>query len=213
MLVALNQTSGQTLWTQDVPFGGPAAITADGVFVGDGCQTSRLDPATGAVWWTSGSPCLDQGTWTPVVSAGEIYAAPSGRRLDADGGAQVGNLATDAPPAIGPELGFFRQGNSLSGVSLLDGGTLWTYTADAGLVGPPLGVNEFAIIASPSGRVIALDGRTGAEAWTQDLGAPISDYQPGGWGQAPSFGLAAGDGLLVVPASFTLTAFTLSSSP
>jgi hypothetical protein len=57
----------------------------------------------------------------------------------------------------------------------------------------------------------AVDATTGAQVWTKSLAAiPAS---PGYAPQLPYTGLAAGDGLLVVPNGTSVTAFVLSSSP
>jgi len=57
-----------------------------------------------------------------------------------------------------------------------------------------------------------LDATTGAQVWTKNLGAAI----PAGEGYAtglPYLGLAAADGLLVVPNGNSINVFMLSTNP
>ena len=86
--------------------------------------------------------------------------------------------------------------------------TVWSFNGDGGLVTSAIVVNQAVIIGSSSGQVYALDAATGVQLWTTNAGAAIY----AGNGNVIS-GLAAGDGLLVVPAGNTLSAFTLSTSP
>jgi outer membrane protein assembly factor BamB len=93
---------------------------------------------------------------------------------------------------------------ALSGYS-----TLWSFSGDGGLVTSPIIVGQAVIIGSSSGQVYALDAAIGTQLWTANAGGTIYS---GNSGNVIS-GLAAGDGLLVVPAGNTLSAFTLSTNP
>ena len=55
------------------------------------------------------------------------------------------------------------------------------------------------------------DGATGSQVWTQSLGAPIQTTSAGSLGMYS--GLAAGDGMLVVPSGNNVTAYVLSTNP
>ena len=72
----------------------------------------------------------------------------------------------------------------------------------------PIIVGQAVIIGSSSGQIYALDAATGTQLWTANAGAAIY----AGSGNVIS-GLAAGDGLLVVPAGNTLSAYRLSTNP
>jgi hypothetical protein len=56
-----------------------------------------------------------------------------------------------------------------------------------------------------------MDTTTGAHAWSKNLGAAIPASTE--YGVVMYTGLAAGDGLLVVPNGIKVTAYTLSVSP
>jgi hypothetical protein len=114
----------------------------------------------------------------------------------------------DVVPAISPTSGFFLKSGTLTAKSLSDNSTLWSFQGDGGLVSSPIIVNQAVIVGSSSGQLYGLDAATGAQLWTMNAGGAIT----GGTGNVIS-GLAAGDGLLVVPAGNTVSAYTLSTNP
>jgi outer membrane protein assembly factor BamB len=76
------------------------------------------------------------------------------------------------------------------------------------LVSSPIVVNQAVIVGSSSGQLYGLNAATGAQLWTTNAGGTIT----GGTNNVLS-GLAAGDGLLVVPAGTTVSAYVLSTDP
>src|SRR6185369_4563291 len=62
-----------------------------------------------------------------------------------------------------------------------------------------------------SGKVYALDGSTGANVWTGNLGAAVQTTESPV--SRPHTGLGAGDGLVVVPASTLLVAYQSTPTP
>ncbi len=218
-LYAVNAANGAIAWTQPVANGDSStpAVTADGVYVTYPCETYDFRPETGALLWNNYTGCSGGGGATPVVANSVIYApngfgSYSGMTFNAETGTLLGSYAADNPPAIGPQIGYFLQSGTLRGITLDNSTILWSFAGDGMLVTSPIGVNQYVIVGSSSGRLYALDGTTGAQVWTVNLGAALP--AGAGWGsRMPFSGLAAGDGLLVVPAGNTLTAFTLSTSP
>ncbi|HVN31167.1 MAG TPA: PQQ-binding-like beta-propeller repeat protein, partial [Thermoanaerobaculaceae bacterium] len=112
-------------------------------------------------------------------------------------------------PAFGPGVGYFLQAGTLRGVALANNTVLWSFAGDGSLVTSPIAVNQYVVVGSSLGKLYGLDGTTGSVVWTFDLGAPLPTGA--GWGaRMPLSGLAAGNGLLVVPAGTRVTAFTLA---
>lgn len=218
-LYAVRGSDGSIAWTRPVANGDSStpAVTLDGVYVTYPCETYDFRPATGTLVWEDRTGCSGGGGASPVVGNGVIYAPNGsgtydGTMLDAGTGQAVGRYAAGNPPAVGPEVGYFLQGGTLRGIRLASKTVLWSFAGDGTLVTSPIGVNQFAFVGSSSGDVIALDGTTGQQAWSARLGAPLP--AGAGWGsRMPFSGLSAGDGLLVVPAGTTLTAYTLSVDP
>jgi outer membrane protein assembly factor BamB len=99
----------------------------------------------------------------------------------------------------------------LQGIQQSNNQVLWSFTGDGDLVTAPVIVNDYVFIGSSSGNLYAVDATTGQQVWMQRLGAAIPSSNE--IGVDFYTGLAAGDGLLVVPNGNNVTAFTLSTSP
>jgi outer membrane protein assembly factor BamB len=218
-LYALDEATGTLLWTQQVANGDDStpAVTDTGVYVTYPCWTYAFQPATGNSVFNNDTGCDGGGGGTPVVANNVLYAPNgfgtyNGSTFNALTGALLGTYVADNPPAIGTQTGFFLQSGTLRGVTLANNTVIWSFTGDGLLVTSPIVVGQTVIIGSSSGNVYALDAATGTQVWTQNAGGAIA---PGaGWGASiPLSGLAAGDGLLVVPAGNKVVAYVLSTNP
>jgi outer membrane protein assembly factor BamB len=217
-IYAVDEKSGALLWTQQVNNGDSStpAVTADGVYVAYPCWTYDLTPTSGAAVWTNDTGCDGGGGGTPVVANGKLYAPNgfgtyNGDVFNASTGKLVFSYVADNLPAIGPSMGYFLQGGTLVGLKLNNYSLIWSFAGDGQLVTSPIVVDNYVFVGSSSGNLYGLDGTTGAKLWQVDVGAAI----PGGagWGAGlPLSGLSAGNGLLVVPAGTTLTAYQLAAN-
>ncbi|HEY1900101.1 MAG TPA: PQQ-binding-like beta-propeller repeat protein [Steroidobacteraceae bacterium] len=216
-VTAFDETSGAQLWTADIAGGyGIVAVTADGVYGSYPCAADDVQPLLGSALWNDYATCAAGGTATPVVADGVVYSpiAPflsSGMMFDAESGTAEGTYTASVIPAISSTAGFFLSNGTLQGVASSNNQVLWTFTGDGQLSSAPIVVNTYVFVGSASGNLYALDATTGAQVWSENLGAPIpANFEDRG---TIYTGLAAGDGLLVVPNGTKVTAFTLSSSP
>ncbi|MGH8307252.1 MAG: PQQ-binding-like beta-propeller repeat protein, partial [Gammaproteobacteria bacterium] len=213
-LYAVDQATGTLVWTQGVENGqnSTPAVTADGVYVTYPCQTYDIRPATGELIWNNDVGCEGGGGNTPVV-ANQLDYSPnnfpsySGDIFNAETGANAGSYVADSPPAFTTTMGYFLQSGTLRGILLSNNTVQWSFTGDGTLVGSPVVVNQYVFIGSSSGNLYALDGTTGTQEWNVNLGSPIDASVL----ELPFSGLAAGDGLLIVPSGTTVTAYTLST--
>jgi outer membrane protein assembly factor BamB len=82
----------------------------------------------------------------------------------------------------------------------------WTFEGDGSLTTAPIVVNGFVYVGSTSGRLYAVDPATGQSVWSTDTGLEIQGPDEQNVSQ-PLTGLAAGQGILAVPASGTLIAY------
>ena len=216
-LYALDQATGAIVWTQSVANGDNSdpAVTADGVYVTYPCWTYAFRPATGESIWNNNTGCEGGGGATPVVANQLVYSPNgvsgyNGSVFNAETGAVAGSFVADTPAAFTASTGYFLQTGTLRGVTLSNNTVLWSFAGDGQLAGSPIVVNQYVIIGSLSGNLYALDGSTGHQVWQVALGAPVGT----GSVSLQLSGLAAGDGLLVVPSGTTkVTAYTLSTSP
>jgi len=170
----------------------------------------------GVTLWYSNSGCEGGGGATPVVSDGILYApngsaGSSGTVFNAGTGAVTGTYAASVIPALSPTTGFFLSGGTLQGIQRSNNSILWSFAGDGQLVTAPIAVNNYVIIGSSGGNLYILDATTGQTVLTKNLGAAIPATNE--FGTSIYSGLAAGDGIVVVPNGTQVTAFVLSTSP
>lgn len=219
-MYALDESTGAQVWSAPLDGGGDAtpAVTVDGLYVVFPCQLYDFDPPSGRSIWHTDTGCDGGGGATAVVANGLLYASSlagtgfSGATVNAETGAPVSTYVADNPPALGATAGYFLQGGTLRAVQTSNNAVLWSFAGDGQLVSCPLLVNSYVFIGSATGNLYALDATTGTLVWQVNVGAAIPPG-PGINGPLPLNGLSAGDGLLVVPAGNTLTAYQLSSNP
>jgi hypothetical protein len=81
---------------------------------------------------------------------------------------------------------------------------------------PPLIINSgsdrFVIVGSELGHLYALDAASGREVWSTDVGTPVTGTDEQNASE-PLAGLAAGQGLIAVPAGRTLSAYASDHTP
>lgn len=218
---ALNESTGATSWAQQLGAADVTpAVTAGGVYIA--CRD--LTPSTGAVIWSNSTNC--EGGGTPVVANQLLYSPTTGNLgpggydgfiLDAGTGTEAGTYTADDPPAFTATMGYFVQNGTLEGMSIPGDTVQWSFELAPGegsFVGAPIVVNQYVLIGvstgSPNseGGIYAIDGSTGTQVWFQPYNGDAVDTAPL-MIQQPQSGLAAGDGLLVVPVGTKLYAYFL----
>ena len=218
---AVDGRDGSVLWSTPVE-GSPAmavAVTADRVYAAfSGRQVYALDRRTGAVIWHPPQSVHGGGGHTPALYGGRLYvrhraSLPTGYTYDARGGALVGRFHSDVEPAFADPLGFFLDarvpgewkllGGTLFARDLRSGAARWRFRGDGHLQSAPLVVNRTVYVGSGTGHLYGLDRRTGRLRWQTHLPESVSGTPFGEMERA----MAAGNGLLVVPATRRLVAF------
>jgi outer membrane protein assembly factor BamB len=221
-MYAVRQADGTVAWT--FAFGGTGdfapAASADGLYVGGLCGIFDLRPATGEVVWNGPQGGCALGA-APSVAGGIVYgydyfanASGSGAsaQLDAETGALQSSFLAATPPAVDGRNVCFLQGGALSCPAAAGGAAPWQFTGDGRLSTAPILVNSYAFVGSAGGMLYAVNLATGLADWQAQLGAPIAAH-PAGYPNSVNAGLTAGDGLLLVPAGNTLSAFALTAGP
>lgn len=217
-LTAFDEATGAQIW-QQYPSGtnGSVAVTVDGVYVAAPCTAVDLQPANGSVIWSHNTGCEGGGGETPVVAAGRAYEAIgglySGNVYDPEAGTVLGAFNYSVPPAVSATHAYTLFNSTLQGVTLSNNQIDWSFAGDATLVTSPIVVNNYVFVGSTSGNLYGLDATTGTLLWTKNLGAAIPGPETGGYALQGYSGLSAGDGLLIVPAGNTVTAYVLSTNP
>lgn len=219
---AFRGADGTELWRVSVGSGGSGAlaVTGDAVYFSGSCPNVwAARRADGGVLWKTPEGCTGGGGSTPVHHQGRLYVRedrdyPPGDVYDAGSGSIVGPMRSDLPPAFGGGLGLFADrlipgeshqfGHVMTARSVADGRVRWRFRGDGYLDTAPLIVNRTVYVGSGSGRLYGLSLDRGRVVWRTDLGRPL-------WHSGDDTGivsgLAAGEGLLVVPAWRRLVAF------
>jgi len=218
-IYALNESNGAIAWMQNVDAGGfgTVALSVDGVYESQPCQTFDFALPTGLPVWQQNTGCDGGGGATPVVANGSVYSPIDtppydGTLYAAETGVVQGTFAADVAPAVTATAAYMLQSQTLRSIAVGNNQVNWRFAGDGALVTSPIVVDDYVFVGSSSGNLYALDATTGAQVWTKNLGAAIP-ASPGYAPQLPYSGLAAGDGLLVVPNGTRVTAFLLSASP
>ena len=213
LLFALSEGTGSVVWNATVWNGGfgTPAVTSSGVYASYPCSTYDFQPLTGTQLFFTNTGCEGGGGATPVVANGLVYS-PAGNSngggavVDASSGTVVGSYTATGEPAFSATAGYFLQSGTLNALTSSNNTILWSFTGDGALTTSPSVVNQAVINESSSGNVYALDAATGQQLWTINAGGALQS------GSSNSV-LAAGDGLLIVPAGNNVVAYTLSTNP
>ena len=219
-LYAVDESNGNVLATQSVMNGDASspALSGSAVFVSYACNQAYgfATPSLSPLWHYS-TFCEGGGGETTVYANGRVYTRDffGNLVLDAATGNLIGSWApqgspTPLVPAVDSTTIYSLRQSTLTAQAVADGSVSWTFTGDGQLDTAPLVLStpsgEFVVEGSASGQLYALNASTGAVAWQADVGSPISASSEGGAAQ-PVSGLGAGQGLLVVPAGSTLSAY------
>jgi outer membrane protein assembly factor BamB len=217
-LYAVDELSGGLLATESVTNGDHSspALSDSGVFVSYACnQADGFAQTTLDRLWHYSTSCEGGGGKTVVVAGGRVYTRDFNGNLvlDSSTGGLLGSWtpagATALAPAFDPTTLYALTGSTLTAQSIADGSPRWTFTGDGKLDTAPLvianGSRELVVEGSGSGALYALDAATGGVLWQGNAAAAIS--KPDEQNAVQLTGLAAGRGLLVVPAGSTVTAF------
>lgn len=205
-------SDGTLLWTDPVENGDDSspAVSSAGVYVSYACaQTYDFNPVTGAQIWHYSTSCEGGGGKTPVLGDGQLWVRDPDTGsvvLNASNGALTHTFSAGPAPAIDGTTGFFLDGSVLQALNVATMAPVWSFSGDGDLVSAPIVDNGFVYEASSSGTVWALNESTGATVWSGNAGSAIDGPDEQNV-SAPLTGLAAGDGLVVVPASDDLVAY------
>lgn len=223
-LYAVDELTGGVLATQPVENGDHSspALSDSAVFVSYACnQTYAFALQSLAPIWHYSGPCEGGGGKTTVYANGNLYTRDffGDLMFDAATGNLIRSYAPDRSQILAPAVDattiYLVNQSVLSAQAIADGSVSWTFTGDGQLTTAPLVLSsssgELVVVGSFSGPLYALDAATGAVVWQTDVGAAVSG--PDEQDVAVLGGLGAGQGMLVVPAASTLSAYVHDTTP
>lgn len=220
---AWSQDDGRLLWRVDatqVPASEIVSLWQDTVLLGTDCPPYllRIRRTDGHVLTPGADDCDDGIRASPLVVAGRAYVFRTTEGdgvYDLAGGARLRDFKSHRAPAVSPEVElmvdvnrpgepqFLDFGHRILARRAADGAVAWRFRGAGDLDSSPLIVGRTVYVGAGSGRVYGLDVRTGRARWRGDAGAPVPAYNRG----FAEPGLAAAEGLLLVPALGRLVAF------
>jgi len=210
-LYAVSGGNGRVLWTQSVANGdmNSPAVSNSTVYVSyAGNQAYAFRLSDGKSIWHYNSGISGGGGKTAVLSKNVLHTRDFNGNLliNARTGEIVGNYSSAVTPTFFSGARVSVWNNVVTAESETDGRRLWSFQGDKNIVTAPLFVNGFVIVGSSSGMVYALKRPNGRPAWSAGLGANIvgPDEQNS---SRPLTGLAAAEGLILIPAGNTLFAY------
>ena len=211
-LFAIGQATGKIVWKQTVRGGfvSSPTVTNDSVFVGYGSQVYKFSRGGALLWHYDNGQTGNLGFTSPFYS-GRLYTMPSAFNIwtfNADSGDHeiTAPQRVARPPAFRNGVGYFAAVDRLVAQDVETKQTIWEFTGAQGPSLPPLVINGKVIVTSHGGDLYVLDAATGAQLQHILLPTEISfnlDHSEA----EPRKGMAAGQGMLIVPAGDTLSAF------
>jgi outer membrane protein assembly factor BamB len=223
---AVDEMSGSVLAMQSVMNGDHSspALSSGSAFVSYACnQAYGFARTTLAPLWHYSTGCEGGGGATVVYANGRVYTRDFNGNLilDAGTGNLLGTFTAANASALAPAVDqttMFTLTNSPGTLTAQDaatGANHWTFAGDRQLASAPIVLStpagEFVVVGSGSGMLYALNAVTGAVAWSTNVGASIA--QPDEHNAVQLSGLSAGQGLLVVPAGNTVSAYAAVAPP
>lgn len=215
LIYAVSESNGSILWEGNVSYGGgqssSPAIGGGSVFVSYTCQYYAFAAASGQQIWEDNEGCSGGQGWTPAYYRGRVFVRDSSVNhvINAQTGAITGTFPAVVAPAIRAEndkVYIYSLSNGLNRVDAATGLAVWTYAGDGSLSTAPLLVDNYVVEGSSSGNLYVVNAQDGSLIWSQNLGVPIPSPQEN-YDELPLSGLAAADGLLVVPTASKVFAF------
>jgi outer membrane protein assembly factor BamB len=216
---AVDEATGHALATNSVANGDHSspALSATGVFVSYACdQAYGFAIRTLALQWHYSTSCEGGGGKTVVFADGRVFTRDFSEGdliLEASTGALLRTYTSTVAPAVdGNTLYTLTTAGTptLGANGVVDGSSRWTFTGDGSLDSAPLilstAAGDLIVEGSSSGMLYVLNATTGTVAWSTNVGVAIPS--PDEQNATVLAGLGAGEGLLVVPAGNTVSAYS-----
>lgn len=207
----VNSRTGVVEWHREVNGSGSSpAVAGRSVFVAfPAPQVYALGTTGGGSRWHVGAFPHGGGGFVPTYYRGRVYAyEKTGLVLNAENGRLVDSYWSEASPAVHEGTLLLLEHGLLHSLHRDDHAHRWLFKSRDGtrLVTSPVIVNGYGYVASARGTLYALGLRGGRVLWQARVGSRVQPSRHAGSG-GPMPGMAAGGGLLVVPATDRLVAY------
>ena len=210
VLSALSELDGKVMWSSTVQFGDISSPTVDdsGVYAYYGCDSYGFN-LNGVQRWNDTFGCTGGGGATAVLHGGELYqhggtGAGGGLILNASDGSSVGTFGASAVPSFDMTNLYAAVSGVLDAVDPSGSPAHWSFPGDGTIDTSPIATNGVVFTGSNAGHVYGINSSTGAQVWTATVPGAVATTETFG----THTGIAAADGMLVVPAGGYVTAYT-----
>jgi outer membrane protein assembly factor BamB len=179
-LAALDGATGALLWdrTRDGMWDVSApVVTASAVYIDSCCDNVfAFHPRSGRFLWETNVNLHGAGWNVLSVYQGRVYnrggrgqPKPPGQIIDAMSGENLGSFRSLTAPAFHDGIAFFVDQGILSATDLASGAVRWVFRGDGMINTAPLVVDGRVYVGSSGGTLYALDGVSGANAWSESV--------------------------------------------
>ena len=207
---AFSEANGQLLWSAGLLSGdiSSPAVDDSGVYVDHSCHIATGFNLDGTTRFMDLLGC-EGPSMTTVLNGAHLYehgafAGPGGVIASTATGASSGTFSGPGLPAFDAANMYVVSSGVLNAVDQSGSPSHWSFTGDGLIDTTPVTTNGIVFTGSSSGNLYGIDSSAGAQVWTAVAPGPVSTTDDG---TMPT-GLAAANGLLVVPAGGFLTAYT-----
>jgi len=213
-MYAVDEFNGNVLATQSVANGDHSSpsLSDTGVFASYACnQAYGFSQTNLAPLWHYSTYCSGGGGKTTVYSSGNVFTRDftGNLVLGAATGTLLSSFAGTSAPAVDATTVYGLSPPTLYAQNRDGGQTRWTFSGDGNLTTAPLVLRtataDFVVVGSTSGALYALDATTGAPVWSTNVGGSLAG--PDEQNATILGGIAAGQGLLVVPNGNSVSAY------
>jgi outer membrane protein assembly factor BamB len=209
-LYAVSEFDGLGRWKASVTNGDKSAPAVDdtGVYVSYDAQQDYRFSLYGKLLWHHNTGSEGGGGSTAVLHGNDVYARgahDSPVILSKTSGASVGSFASDTAPAFDSKNMYTLLNGQLVAVNPAGSPDRWAF-GTGNLVTAPVVSGGTVFVGAGNGTVYGVSASTGKQVWSGKAGSVI--LAPDEQNDDVLAGLAVGNGLLVVPAGRTLTAFS-----
>ena len=210
-LYCLNPVTGAVLWMSSVANGDQSspACTDMEVFVSyAGNQTYSFHAITGDQIWHYNTGISGGGGKTTALSVLGLHTRDYDDNLilNSATGDLKGRYLSYVIPALVQRWRYTLWNGVLQGKDLSKAFAPWSFSGDGNLCTAPIIVGKVLFMASTAGKFYALDRETGATLWSTGLGYGVEWPDEQNVSQ-PLTGMAAGEGIIVIPAGKRLIAY------
>jgi outer membrane protein assembly factor BamB len=220
-VAAYKSANGANIWTISsdneaiAGIAGVPIVEKNGIYLGvsdenDNSQFLDLSPKRGSTIWSTTISCSPADA--PVLLHKYLYVtvdsqygcSGSDSILNLANGKSKGSFSGAAAPAVLGKTIIVSIDGVLYDYSPSNDNVYWSFSGEDGyLDSSPIVINGYvAALSSEYGDLYLLDGSTGEQLWTTNLG-----YNDDCCSDGPDTGLGAGEGVMLVPYGDTLYAF------